>query len=78
MLRRRAAWAVFDTPASVNLFIAGLRKPRVDRGQDVTAADVIDCIESVLEDVEAQSVSALLVNVSGKSRTSPMFLAVFV
>lgn len=40
--------------------------------------DVIDCIESVLEDVEAQSVFALLVNVSGKSRTSPMFLAVFV
>lgn len=55
-----------------------LRKPRVDRGQDVTAVDVIDCIKSVLEDVEAQSVFALLVNVSGKSRTSPMFLAVFV
>jgi len=55
-----------------------LRKPRVDRGQDVIAVDVTDCIESVLEDVEAQSVSALLVNVSRKSRTSPMFLAVFV
>ena len=44
----------------------------------MTAVDVIDCIKSVLEDVEAQSVFALLVNVSGKSRTSPMFLAVFV
>ena len=44
----------------------------------MAAVDVIDCIESTPEDVEAQSVFALLVNVSGKGRTSPMFLAVFV
>lgn len=44
----------------------------------MTAVDVIDCIKSVLGDVEAQSVFASLVNVSGKTRTSPMFLAVFV
>lgn len=44
----------------------------------MTAVNAINCIESILEDVEVQSVFALLVNVSGKSRTSPMFLAVFV
>ena len=55
-----------------------MRKPRVDRVQDVTTVDVIDCIKSILEDVEAQSVFALLVNGSGNGGTSPMFLAVFV
>jgi hypothetical protein len=44
----------------------------------VTAVDVIDCIESTPEDVEAQSVFVFLVNVSGKSRITLMFLAVFV
>lgn len=44
----------------------------------MTAVDVIDCIGSTPEDVEAQSVFVFLVNVSGKSRITPMFLAVFV
>ena len=44
----------------------------------MAAVDVIDCIESTPEDVEAQSAFVFLVNVSGKSRTTPMFLTVFV
>ena len=43
----------------------------------MTGVDVINCIEST-PDVEAQSVFVFLVNVSGKSRITPMFLAVFV
>ena len=44
----------------------------------MAAVDVIDCIEFILEDVEAQSVFALLVNDSGNGGASPMFLTVFV